>query len=68
MHQSIPPAPRMGHLPSFCVPTVKDLTARVPTPRNLPSKAKKNANAPTPPPPSKEGGWAQVELTDALIR
>ena len=27
----------------------------------------KNANAPTPPPPSKEGGWAQVELTDALL-
>ena len=26
----------------------------------------KNANAPTHP-PSKEGGWAQVELTDALL-
>ena len=41
-------------------------SSRVPTPRNLPSKAKKNANTPTPP-PSKEGGWAQVELTDALL-
>ena len=41
-------------------------SSRVPTPRNLPSKAKKNANTPTPP-PSKEGGWVQVELTDALL-
>ena len=31
-------------------------SSRVPTPRNLPSKAKKNANTPTPPPPFQGGG------------
>ena len=36
--------------------------ARVPTPVNLPSKAKKNANARGLP---GRGGWAQLELTDA---
>ena len=34
-------------------------SSRFPTPRDLPSKAKKNANA--------FGGWAQVELTDAYV-
>ena len=33
---------------------------RVPTPGNLPSKAKKNANA-----RGGGGGWTQLELTDA---
>ena len=37
-------------------------SSRVPTPGNLPSKAKKNANARG----SARGGWAQLELTDAL--
>ena len=36
-------------------------SSKVPTPRNLPSKAKKNANARGQP----GGAWAQVELTDA---
>ena len=37
---------RTGHLPSFFVPTPRDLTAREsPPPGNLPSKAKKNANS-----------------------
>ena len=44
-------------------------SSRVPTPRNLPSKAKKkNANVPIPPPSGEGGGgWAQVEMTDALL-
>ena len=41
----------------------------VPTPGNLPSKAKKNANAGGQ--PRGEGGWgrgwAQLELTDAIV-
>ena len=40
-------------------------SSRVPTPRNLPSKAKKMLMHPAP--PSKEGGRAQVKLTDALL-
>ena len=40
-------------------------SSRVPTPRNLPSKAKKMLMHPAP--ASKEGGRAQVELTDALL-
>ena len=40
-------------------------SSRVPTPRNLPSKAKKMLMHQAP--PSKEGGRAQVELTDALL-
>ena len=35
-------------------------SSRVPTPGNLPSKAKKNANA-----RGGGGGWAKVEFTDA---
>ena len=38
-------------------------SSRVPTPGNLPSKAKKNANARGS--AGGEGGWGQVELTDA---
>ena len=38
-------------------------SSRIPTPGNLPSKAKKNANSPGVSPGG--GGWAQVELTDA---
>ena len=38
-------------------------SSRVPTPGNLPSKAKKNANARGS--AREGGGWAQVELTDA---
>ena len=38
-------------------------SSRIPTPGNLPSKAKKNANSPGVSP---GGAWAQVELTDAL--
>ena len=30
-------------------------------------QGKKMLMRPPPPPPSKEGGWAQVELTDALL-
>ena len=40
-------------------------SSRVPTPGNLPSKAKKNANARGS---AWGGGWAQVELTDALLK
>ena len=40
-------------------------SSRVPTPGNLPSKAK-NANARGSARGGGEGGWAQVELTDAL--
>ena len=40
-------------------------SSRVPTPGNLPSKAKKNANSPGVSPERGGGGWAQVELTDA---
>ena len=39
-------------------------SSRVPSPGNLPSKAKKNANARGS--ARGGGGWAQVELTDAL--
>ena len=38
-------------------------SSRVPTPGNLPSKGKKNANARGS---ARGGGWVQVELTDAL--
>ena len=38
-------------------------SSRVPTPENLPSKAKKNANSRGS---ARGGAWAQVELTDAL--
>ena len=38
-------------------------SSRVPTPGNLPSEAKKIANARK----SAGGAWAQVELTDALL-
>ena len=42
-------------------------SSRVPTPGNLPSKAKKNANARgSARGGGRGGGWAQVELTDAL--
>ena len=37
--------------------------SRVPTPENLPSKAKKYANAQGS---ARGGRWAQLELTDAL--
>ena len=39
-------------------------SSRVPTPRNLPSKARKMPMAGGQPGEG-EGGWAQVELTDA---
>ena len=39
-------------------------SSRVPTPGNLPSKAKKHANVRGS---ARGGDWAQVELTDALI-
>ena len=42
-------------------------SSRVPTPGNLPSKVKKNANA-RGSARGGGGGWAQVELTDALRR
>ena len=38
------------------------VSSRVPTPGNLPSKAKKIANARGS---AQGGGWAQLELTDA---
>ena len=40
-------------------------SSRVPTPGNFPSKAKKNANAQGS--ARGGGGWAQLELTDALL-
>ena len=48
----------------FCPQSGGFDSSRVPTPGNLPSKAKKNANARG----SARGGrgWAQLELTDAL--
>ena len=41
-------------------------SSRVPTPENLPSKAKKML-MPGGQPGGGKGGWAQVELTDALV-
>ena len=52
-------------MPSFLVPTQGDLTAQESPPGNLPSKAKKNANA-RGSAPGGGRGWAQLELTDAL--
>ena len=52
-------------MPSFLVPTQGDLTAQESPPGNLPSKAKKN-NANAQGSAREGGGWAQLELTDAL--
>ena len=41
-------------------------SSRVPTPGNLPSKAKKKMLMPRGQPWGGGGGWAQVELTDAF--
>ena len=52
-------------MPSFLVPTQGDLTAQESPPGNLPSKAKKTMLMPEGQ-PGGGGGWAQLELTDAL--
>jgi len=55
--------PGAGHLPSSFVHTAGHLAAKVfPTPGNLPSERKKNANAQGL---ARGGAWAQLELTDA---
>jgi len=54
----------MGHLPSFFVSTQGDLTAQEPPPRGICHPRQKNANARGS--ARGGGGWAQVELTDAL--
>ena len=55
---------RTGHLPLFSSHPGAFDSSTVPTPGNLPSKAKKNANARGQ--PGGWGRWAQLELTDAL--
>ena len=55
---------RTGHLPSFFVPTPRDLTAREsPPPEICHLRQKKNANSQG----SARGGGAQLELPDALF-
>ena len=53
---------RRGICPLFSSPPGGFDSLRVPTPWNLPSKAKKNAKLMLNP----GGCWAQLELTDAL--
>ena len=52
-------------MPSFFVPTPGDLTAQEFPPPGIYHPTQKNANARGS---SGGGGWAQVELTDALSR
>ena len=50
----------------FCPHPGEFDSSRVPTPGNLPSKVKKNANARRSARGARGGGsWAQMELTDA---
>ena len=55
-----------GICPFFSSPPGGFDSSRVPTPGNLPSKAKKMLMPGVS--PGGGGGWAQVELTDALWR
>ena len=55
-----------GICPLFSSPPRGFDSSRVPTPENLPSKAKKML-MPGGQPGGGQGGWAQVELTDALV-
>ena len=47
---------RMGHLPSFCVPTVKDLTAQESPPPGICHPRQKKMLICPPPPPFQGGG------------
>ena len=53
---------RTGNLPSFFVPPWGIWQLKSPHPREFVIQGKKNANARG----SAQGGWAQLELTDAL--
>ena len=56
---------RTGHLPSFFFPTPGDLPAQESPPPGICHLGQKNANSRGS--ARGGGGWAQVELTDALI-
>ena len=56
---------RTGHLPSFFVPTPGDLTAQQSPPQGICHPRQKKLLIPGGK-PGGGGGWAQLELTDAL--